>query len=77
LNFDFRVLTSRKSASECTKFSAAEPGTVWDTIFKNNMKIDESCIGLKESKKQTEYSDELYTTFYQSHGNEPCSSNSL
>ena len=77
MNFDFRVLTAGKSTAECTKFSAAEPGTVWDTIFKNHMKIDESCIGLEESKKQTEYSDELYTTFYQSYGNEPCSSNSL
>ena len=41
------------------------------------MKIDESCIGLEESKNQTEYSDELYAAFYQSHGNEPCSSNIL
>ena len=41
------------------------------------MKINESCIGLEESKNQTEYSDKLYTAFYQSHGNEPCSSNIL
>ena len=41
------------------------------------MKIDESCIGLEESKNQTEYSDKLYAAFYQSHGNEPCSSNIL
>ena len=73
--FDSRVLTAGENFAECTKFSAAEPGSVWDKIFKKNMKLDESCIGEGEAKRQTEYSDKLYTKFYHSFGDEPCSSN--
>ena len=70
--FDSRVLTAGKSNAECSKFSAAEQGTVWDQIFKKNMKLEESCIGLEAGKKQMEESDKLFTTFYFSYDDEPC-----
>ena len=70
---DLRVLTHTPKGAECVKFSNAEPGSVWDEIFKNHMNIDESCIGAEKALKQMEESEELYTTFYQSRGKYPCS----
>ena len=66
-------MTAGESNAECSKFSAAEPNTVWDDIFKNNMKLEEACIGLEEGKKLMQESDKLFTTFYYSYGDEPCS----
>ena len=72
-HFYLRVLTHTPDGSACLMFSGAEPGSVWDEIFKKNMKIEESCIGIEKALKQMVESEKLYTTFYQMRGKEPCS----
>ena len=72
--FHPRVLTTLVSAASCARFADAEPGTVWHEIFKNNMKIEESCIGDVEARKQMEKGDKLYTYYHQKNGKVPCSS---
>ena len=44
-----RVLTGAKSGSQCSKFSEAEPGSVWNKIFKKHMMENESCIGKEKA----------------------------
>ena len=67
-----RVLTGAKSGSQCSKFSEAEPGTVWNRIFKKHMMENESCIGKEKASKQMQETNELLTMFYYSYGKEPC-----
>ena len=69
----FRVLTSSASGSYCAKFSNAKNGTIWSKLFKNNMKLEESCIGVTKSKELMEKSNKLYTTYFQSYGQDSCS----
>ena len=71
--FHSRVLTERASSASCNRLSGAKSGSVWDEIFKNHMTIEEGCIGREKAKKQMEESNELYTLFFLSKGNEPCS----
>ena len=67
-----RVLTGAKSGSQCSKFSEAEPGTVWNRIFKKHMMENESCIGKEKASKQMQETNELLTMFYYSYGKEHC-----
>ena len=67
-----RVLTGAKSGSQCSKFSEAEPGSVWNKIFKKHMMENESCIGKEKASKQMQETNELLTMFYYSYGKEPC-----
>ena len=67
-----RVLTGAKSGSQCSKFSEAEPGTVWNRIFKKHMMENESCIGKEKASKQMQETNELLAMFYYSYGKEPC-----
>ena len=67
-------MTGFANGASCDKFAQAEAGTVWNRIFKNHMKLEESCIGIDNAKKLMEGSNDLFATYYYSYGQDPCSS---
>ena len=67
-------MTSTASGAYCDRFLKAEEGTTFNEIFKNHMKLEDSCIGTDDAKELMVNSHELYTTYYQSYGQDPCSS---
>ena len=70
--FSPRVLTDSKSTAQCSKFSQAKAGTVWNNIFKKHMSENESCIGNEKALKQMQGTDQLLTFFYYVYGRQSC-----
>ena len=70
--FTPRVLTGGKSGASCTRFSGAEPDTVWNRIFKIHMTENGSCIGEEKALKQMQETDALLTSYYNYYGSKPC-----
>ena len=65
-------MTGGKSGASCTTFSGAEPGTVWNRIFKKHMTENKSCIGEEKALKQMQGTDQLLTFFYYVYGRQSC-----
>ena len=65
-------MTDSKSTAECSKFSQAEAGTVWNHIFKKHMTENESCIGTAKASKEMQETDQLLTLFYYLYGRQSC-----
>ena len=65
-------MTNSKSTAECSKFSQAEAGTVWNHIFEKHMSENESCIGNEKALKQMQETDQLLTFFYYAYGRQSC-----
>ena len=70
--FTPRVLTASKSSATCATLREAEPGTVWNHIFKKHMTENESCIGIRNGLKQMQESDQLLTFFNYISGRQSC-----
>ena len=65
-------MTDSKSTTQCSKFSQAKAGTVWNNIFKKHMSENESCIGNEKALKQMQGTDQLLTFFYYVYGRQSC-----
>ena len=65
-------MTGSKSSASCAAFSGAEPGTVWNHIFKKHMTENESCIGSKKASKQMQEANHLLTQFFYYYGGQSC-----
>ena len=65
-------MTGSKSSASCAAFSGAEPGTVWNRIFKKHMTENESCIGSKQASKQMQEANHLLTQFFYYYGGQSC-----